>query len=159
MISLEDEITTLTLYLNLEALRFEGKFKYEINVAEEIDAYDVELPSMIIQPFAENAIWHGLMPKKEGIPTLIINFKRDAENLICEIIDNGIGRKAASKVSNKNLSAHKSTGISNTIRRLDLMSKREKKKARVEFVDLFDDDQPTGTKVIVRFPFLEFEDV
>ena len=159
LISLEDEITTLTLYLNLEALRFEGKFKYEINVAEEIDAYDVELPSMIIQPFAENAIWHGLMPKKEGIPTLIINFKRDAENLICEIIDNGIGRKAASKVSNKNLSAHKSTGISNTIRRLDLMSKREKKKARVEFVDLFDDDQPTGTKVIVRFPFLEFEDV
>lgn len=158
LISLEDEITTLSIYLKLEALRFEGKFKHEINVAEDVDAYDVELPSMIIQPFAENAIWHGLMPKHEGTPTLIINFKRDAENLICEIIDNGIGREAASKVSKKNLSAHKSTGISNTIKRLDLMSKREKKTARVEFVDLKEGDKPLGTKVIVRIPFLEFDE-
>ena len=158
LISLEDEITTLSIYLKLEALRFEGKFKHEINVAEDVDAYDVELPSMIIQPFAENAIWHGLMPKHEGTPTLIINFKRDAENLICEIIDNGIGREAASKVSKKNLSAHQSTGISNTIKRLDLMSKRENKKARVEFVDLKEGDKPLGTKVIVRIPFLEFDE-
>lgn len=158
LISLEDEITTLTIYLKLEALRFEGKFNYEINVEEDIDTYDVELPSMIIQPFAENAIWHGLMPKQDGTPTLIINFKRDVENLICEVIDNGIGREAAAKVSKKNLSAHQSTGISNTIKRLDLMSKREKKKARVEFVDLKEGDKSLGTKVIVRIPFLEFDE-
>jgi len=158
LISLEDEITTLTLYLNLEALRFEGKFKYKINVEEDVDAYDVELPSMIIQPFAENAIWHGLMPKYDGTPTLTINFKRDDENLICEIIDNGVGREAAAKVSKKNLSEHQSTGISNTVKRLDLMSKRENKKARVEFVDLKEGDKAIGTKVIVRIPFLEFEE-
>ena len=158
LISLEDEITTLTLYLNLEALRFEGKFKYEIHVAEDVDAYDVELPSMIIQPFAENAIWHGLMAKNDGTPTLNINFKRDTENLICEVIDNGIGREAASKVSKSNLSEHESTGISNTVKRLDLMSKRENKKARVEFVDLKEGDKALGTKVIVRIPFLEFEE-
>lgn len=158
LISLEDEITTLKLYLNLEALRFEGKFEYEINIAEDIDSYDVELPSMILQPFAENAIWHGLMPKRDGTPILSINFKRGEDYLICEVRDNGIGREAASKVSTKNLSEHKSTGISNTIKRLSLMSKRENKQANVEFVDLMENGKATGTSVIVRIPFLEFED-
>ena len=158
LISLEDEITTLELYLALEALRFEGKFEYKINVAENIDAYDEELPSMIIQPFAENAIWHGLMPKQDGIPMLTINFKKEAEYLICEIQDNGIGREAAPKVSKKNLSEHQSTGISNTVRRLSLMSQMENKAALVEIVDLKENEVATGTLVIVRIPFLHFEE-
>lgn len=158
LINLEDEVTTLELYLALEALRFEGKFEYKINVDGAIDTYDVELPSMIIQPFAENAIWHGLMPKQGGIPTLTINFKKTEEHLICEIQDNGIGREAASKVSKKNLSEHKSTGISNTISRLSLMSKVENKAALVEIVDLKENEAATGTLVIVRIPFLHFEE-
>jgi ligand-binding sensor domain-containing protein len=158
LVSLEDEITTLELYLKLEALRFEGKFEYKINIDEAIDAYDVELPSMIIQPFAENAIWHGLMPKQNGTPTLTINFKKVEEHLICEIKDNGVGREAASKVSKSNLSEHQSTGISNTVRRLSLMSKMENKVALVEIVDLKEGEEAMGTMVIVRIPFLHFEE-
>jgi ligand-binding sensor domain-containing protein len=158
LVSLEDEITTLELYLALEALRFEGKFEYKINIDQAIDTYDVELPSMIIQPFAENAIWHGLMPKQGGTPTLTINFKKAEEHLICEIRDNGIGREAASKVSKSNLSEHQSTGISNTVRRLSLMSKMENKVALVEIVDLKEGEEATGTMVIVRIPFLHFEE-
>ena len=157
LISLEDEITTLKLYLALEALRFEGKFEYKLNIDADIETYDLELPSMIIQPFVENAIWHGLMPKRGGIPTLTINFKKTEENLICEINDNGIGREAASKVSTKNLSEHKSTGISNTVRRLSLMSKMENKEAFVEILDLKEGGEAMGTLVIVRIPFLHFE--
>ncbi len=158
LVSLEDEITTLQLYLNLEALRFDGKFQHEITLSDDLDAYDVELPSMIIQPFAENAIWHGLMPKQDGVPMLTINFSRTPENLICEIRDNGIGREAASMVSKKNLSEHQSTGISNTVRRLSLMSKMENKEAFVEIIDLKEADVAMGTLVIVRIPFLTLEE-
>jgi sensor histidine kinase YesM len=113
---------------------------------------------MIIQPFAENAIWHGLMPKQNGTPTLTINFKKVEEHLICEIKDNGVGREAASKVSKSNLSEHQSTGISNTVRRLSLMSKMENKVALVEIVDLKEGEEAMGTMVIVRIPFLHFEE-
>jgi len=158
LISLEDELTTLRLYLELEALRFEGKFEYEFNIDKHVDAYDVELPSMIIQPFVENAIWHGLMPKRDGTPQLEINFKKGVDNIICEIKDNGIGREASSKVNKNNLSEHKSTGISNTVRRLSLMSQMENKQAHVEIIDLKEGEKATGTLVIVRVPFLHLED-
>ena len=154
-ISLENEITTLKLYLELEALRFEGKFEYELIVGEEIDTYDTELPSMIIQPFVENAIWHGLMPKRGEPPKLTVAFEQAPQHLVCIVKDNGIGRKAAGAVSKKNLSEHKSSGISNTVRRLNLLSKMEGKHANVEITDLVDEqDKALGTLVTIKIPIL-----
>ncbi len=93
-IPLRDELDALTLYLDLECLRFKDKFSYEINVDEEIDPLFYKVPTMLIQPYVENSICHGLMPREDkGI--VKIDMKLDKDHIICTIEDNGIGREAA----------------------------------------------------------------
>jgi len=155
LVSLDNEITTLKLYLELEALRFEGKFEYDFIVADEIDTYETELPSMIIQPFIENAIWHGLMPKTDASPKLEVKFILEGAHLICTVKDNGIGRAASAKINEGNRSEHQSTGISNTIRRLFLLSKMEHKQANITITDLKTaNDVALGTLVTIKIPLL-----
>jgi len=142
-ISLEKELKTLTLYLELEALRLEHKFDYSITVDTAIDQEFIKIPPLIIQPFVENAIWHGLHAKKEsGI--IDINVRETEEDvLLITITDDGIGRKAAALTKNKN-TEHKSYGIAITIERLQLLNPKN----QVQIIDLYADDQTSlGTKV------------
>lgn len=151
-ITLQEEIDTLQLYLELEKLRFDSKFSYRIDLAPDVNDYDTEIPSMIIQPFLENAIWHGLMPK-QGEALLTLTFEVEEDGLRCTIEDNGIGRSAAAAHQQGRDKKHKSTGIANTVKRLSLLSKVKDERKLMQIIDLYDDSgQPRGTRVVLRIP-------
>lgn len=152
-VSLNTELEMLTLYIELEAVRFSNKFSYKITADDNIDEDFIEIPSMVIQPFVENAVLHGLTPKKGDDLYLNIDFKlRDDESLVCTITDNGIGREAAKKLNEKKQFKHKSMGLEITTERLELYYKETGNKFSFEIVDLTDENnQPAGTKVEIVF--------
>jgi len=121
-ISLEKELEMLNLYLQLEQLRVKGNFDYAINIDEDIDPEEVNIPPMILQPFIENAIWHGLMPKHGG-GFLKLNISMDKQFLICLIEDNGIGREASSILKNQQAASgnHHSKGLKLVEERLEIL--------------------------------------
>jgi uncharacterized membrane-anchored protein YhcB (DUF1043 family) len=117
-ISLKEELETLQLYLLIESNRFDNSFHYEINVDENIDNDEIRIPPLIIQPFVENAIWHGLS-HKEGDRFIKVNIKEFDEQSICiEVMDNGIGRKKASELKSKTSTKNKSFGMEITKQRI-----------------------------------------
>lgn len=121
LISLRDELDTIRLYVDIEALRFNNAFNFKMTIAENVNVNDIRLPPLLIQPFVENAIWHGLL-LKEGDKELNINiFQKDSE-VVIEIDDNGIGRAAAEKFSNKELK-RRSFGMDITNDRLSVLEK------------------------------------
>ena len=151
-ISVNEEIETLQLYLELEMLRFEGKFEYKIELDDEIDTYDTQIPSMIIQPFLENAIWHGLMPKEDN-SKLLVEFKQEDTFILCIVKDNGIGRKASAENNKGRTQKHKSTGISNTVKRLALLSNIKDENSLMQITDLEENGKALGTVVTLKIPF------
>ena len=153
MIPLETEIQTLRLYLELEKMRFDETFVFSITKEKGIDMQSVSVPPMLIQPYLENAIWHGLAPKSAG-GVLKINFQIKNKNLICTIIDNGIGREKSAIISKKR-KGHVSTGIKNIEERINLINSLSKKSIEIHTIDLFDNNKkPEGTKIIIFFPLL-----
>ena len=149
-ITLEKEKEILEIYLDLEKLRLDDNFSYEIRLEDDIDPGEIMIPPMIVQPFVENAIWHGLLPKK-GTKTLIIEFHlEDDETLLCSITDNGIGREAsglhkANSVLNK---SHKSRGLSLVYERLNILETQFNKPFKVTIEDRKDEyGNSAGTKV------------
>lgn len=128
-ISLEEELEYLSLYLSLEKKRFGEKFNYQINIDPEIDQDDTRIPSMILQPYIENAIWHGLMPKENGGRIDIRINQRDPVHLLIEIIDDGIG------IDNSRLNkraAHESKGMKLTQERINLINQIEANPIQIE---------------------------
>lgn len=154
-IPLSGELDLLKLYIEMESLRFENKFDYIICVDEKINPESYEIPSMLIQPFVENAIWHGLLHKNEkGV--LKIRFTRMENGLEITIEDNGIGRKKAEEIKSRQVIKKISYGISITEDRIAILNSNHSKKATVQIVDLVDEkDNPSGTKVILHIPFTE----
>lgn len=155
-ISLKDELETLDLYLQMESLRFSNKFEYEIKVAEGIDTASIVIPPMLIQPYVENAIWHGLMHKKDGTPgkvEIIIN--RQDNNLICIIKDNGIGREKAAELKAQKPGSHKrSMGMQITSDRIEMINKLYDTNTSVKVVDLKNENgNASGTQVKLIIPF------
>lgn len=148
LIEFEQEIKLLELYLSLEKLRFKDKLSYQIN-CEGID--DILVPPMLIQPFIENSLLHGLL-HKEGSKTLQLNFKLE-DVLICEIIDNGIGRKRAQEIKSEQKIQHESFSSSAIQKRLEILSEHYQTRLNYTFVDLEEDGQILGTKVILRLPY------
>ena len=146
-IKLSDEIELLKNYVQLEMTRFENKFDLVLNVNNEIDADSIELPSLLIQPYVENAILHGLYNKPEK-GTLQINIHEVEDHLIFEIEDNGIGRAEAMRLRQKNFPAHKSMGIKVTEERLKLINQYGI--AGFEIEDLINDEKPCGTRVKIK---------
>jgi len=147
MIPLDEEIKLLTLYLGLEKMRFSDKFNFKLSLDEEIDL-NVEIPPMIIQPFLENAINHGIyhLNNREGkIDLRIFNQGLD---LICEIEDNGIGRTASKSFRRKN---HKSRGTQILDERIQTLNKLKTVGLQVNTIDLIVDNKAVGTKVVVKF--------
>jgi tetratricopeptide (TPR) repeat protein len=150
-ILLEDEVDMLRLYLDMEKLRFKDAFNYIIVFDENLDTGAVSIPPLLLQPFVENAVWHGLMHKKEnGLVT--ISFQVDKNTLLCNIVDNGIGRAAAAAAGSKSSQSHKSFGIRITRERLALINgNTEDEKVALVIEDLYDSaGKASGTKVSLR---------
>ena len=139
-ITLEKEIEMLELYLQLEQLRLLENFTYSLTLVNEIDTAEIKIPPMMLQPFVENAIWHGLMPK-EGERNVSIRFELQEDDLLtCTITDNGIGRAAASRLKKPETGAtHKSKGLSLVYERLKILQQQYQQLFQVAITDLPDD--------------------
>ncbi|HEY0653577.1 MAG TPA: PAS domain S-box protein [Chryseosolibacter sp.] len=145
-IKLAEEIEMLKHYVNLEMTRFENKFNFVLTVAPDIDADSIEIPSLLVQPYVENAILHGLYNKKSEGTLRISVFERD-EILTFEIEDDGVGREEARRLKSKNAPAHKSMGIKITEERLKLIN--ESNNVALQIIDLNNGHGPAGTKVVI----------
>jgi len=139
-------------YLELEKLSTNNKFEFSIKISEDIEAENTEIPPMMIQPFVENAIIHGVK-QKDGQGEIMLNFVLQGKRIICEVIDNGIGRKASSENKSQTRKNHKSTGILVTKKRLEQFQIQTSLELGVEFIDLIEHDQASGTKVVIAMPF------
>ncbi len=153
-IPIEDEVESLQLYLQLESLRFSHQFSYDILVDPDIDQEEEMIPPMLIQPFAENAIWHGLLPK-DSAGSLSIRLMRNNDLLRCIIEDNGIGRDKAQEIAGRKRHGHKSAGMKNTAKRLNMLQQKSGNENRIQglkVVDLYEQDQASGTRVEIMIP-------
>ncbi|MEO9816613.1 MAG: tetratricopeptide repeat protein [Flavobacteriaceae bacterium] len=152
-ISLAEELETVELYMNIENIRFSNEIDFKIDVAEDINVENIKVPSLALQPFLENSLWHGLSPK-EGEKIIHLKVKKKKESFISiEIIDNGVGRGAAETNKENRVLKRKSVGIRITKERLANFSKDYQNNFVVDIVDLFDDTgNPKGTKVILDIP-------
>ena len=152
-VTLEKELETLRLYIELEAMRFKEKVKYNITVAPEIDLQYIEIPPLLIQPYVENAIWHGLMHKQNG-GTINIQVTQTAEHtLMIEIADDGIGREKAVELKSKSATRQKSFGLNMTAERVRIINQLYQIDATIKITDLKDNDNnATGTIVNITIP-------
>jgi ligand-binding sensor domain-containing protein/two-component sensor histidine kinase len=154
-ISLKDELETLDLYLQMEALRFKGKFEYEINVDKEIDINATVIPPMLIQPYVENAIWHGLMHKNNGTTGKVqILISKNENKLLCVIQDNGIGRTRAEEIKAQKSAKHKqSMGMRITQDRIEMINKLYDTNTSMKIMDLQDiEGNSEGTRIELVIP-------
>jgi sensor histidine kinase YesM len=150
LVLLSEEIEALRLYIEMESLRFEQKFTYEMIMSHEVDPDYIEIPPMLLQPYVENAIWHGLLHKEDGVGHLRMELKQEDNLLICIIEDNGIGREKASAMRKHAHPKKKSMGMKITSERLALLERQRGIKAQVEVADLVAaDGSSLGTRVVV----------
>lgn len=149
LIALEAEIEALEIYLQLEFIRFDNVLNYKIEVSPAINEESMMIPSLLIQPFVENALKHGLLHRKSN-RLLTVSFEGKEEGFRCEIEDNGVGRKAARKINMMRHKEHQSYATSAIAQRIELLNNKGENKISVETVDLYDEnEQATGTKVII----------
>lgn len=148
-ISLETELHALKLYIDMESMRFLDSFEWKIIVDPEISTDNIMLPPLLLQPYVENAIWHGLMQAPADYQKkLMIHVYPLEDNIVIEIIDNGIGRQKALEIKSKDGNKNKSHGITLSQERLKLMKKLQGRKAEIFIEDLYDAQQkPSGTRV------------
>lgn len=147
-ISISNEVEYLELYLSLEKLRFDEKFKYKIYIDPNINDKLVHIPSMILQPFVENAIWHGISPQA-GVGELVIEFVKNDDTLTIIVFDNGVGIDTS--IVNK--STHKSLGIKITNERLSIMRKIYNEEFSMKIIRVENTNQElSGTKVTLKIP-------
>ncbi len=153
-IPIKEELDSLELYLELEALRFKEKFDWTINVDEDIDVLLYKIPTMLIQPYAENSITHGLM-NKEGKGNIMIDLKLLSDSILISIEDNGIGRQKAMQIKNEKNRNHQSLGTTITESRLKLVNELYGKSMKIKYTDLKDEEgSPTGTRVEIHIPII-----
>ncbi len=151
-IPLTEELNCLKLYMDLEILRFEKPFIYEIH-CNEIEKSSVMIPSLLIQPFVENAIWHGLHPDEERNGKITINLNMENDMLHCEVADNGVGRFHLLNLKGNGSGTRKSLGIALTEHRLRLSNPTHPEATGIIFQDLKDESgKNTGTCIHIRIP-------
>jgi len=153
-ITLTQELETLELYIKMERLRFQEKFDYKLQISNQVDTNACLLPPLILQPFVENAIWHGLMHlKSDGELNILI--AKDGDYIDCIIDDNGIGRESAARIKTKSAVKHKSHGIRITEERLKLDNELNKIGAKITIEDKHDElANSAGTKVTISLPMI-----
>jgi two-component system, LytTR family, sensor kinase len=153
-VSLRDELEALRLYLELEMIRFKDKFDYEITVDDEIDTLLYKVPTMLIQPYVENSISHGLIPC-EGKGLVKIDLKLENEYISCTIEDNGIGRDAAQEQKRKKEVNHNSLGTQIVASRLELVNALYGTSLKTIYTDLKSPaGDPEGTLVKIQIPIM-----
>ncbi|MFT3747670.1 MAG: 7TM diverse intracellular signaling domain-containing protein [Agriterribacter sp.] len=148
-ISLHDEIETCKLYLRLEAMRFDEKLSYTVAMDNNVDLKSIYVPALIIQPFIENAIWHGIIPKEEG-GAVQITVMKENDTVKIMVEDNGIGRVASRQNKSVSGPAHQSKGINLTQSRLELDNLLRQRKAKLEIIDKMDEKgMAEGTTIVI----------
>lgn len=151
LVSLEEEIDRIKLYLALEMMRFNDKFDYELNISDEVDAESLMIPPMIMQPFIENSIIHGILPNKKVKGKIEVNIYPENNTVKILIKDNGIGLSASRKNKSTNEGDHRSMGMEITSKRVELM--REDSVNHVEIIGPVDrynsSNEPVGTQVVI----------
>ncbi|MBK8111177.1 MAG: histidine kinase [Saprospiraceae bacterium] len=151
-VSLEEEFKILKLYIDLEHRRSNGKFEYQLQLDPSLDAAKVKILPLILQPFIENAIWHGLGKKEEGGFLLVSISQKDEHNMEVVIEDNGVGRKKETATQ----SDSNPLGQSITQQRLEKLMEVSRKNAEVQIIDLFDQQgKAAGTRVVLCLPIIE----
>ncbi|HUC80602.1 MAG TPA: histidine kinase, partial [Flavisolibacter sp.] len=148
LVPLQKELVSLKLYVELEHRRSNQKFDYCISVDEDLDVNAVMVPPLLLQPYIENAIWHGLNPKKTH-GDLCISIRRRDNTLHCVVEDNGIGREASLKLKDTH---HKSMGLNISLQRIQLMQKEAGIEAAVSITDKATNGEPAGTKIEIILP-------
>ena len=154
MVTLAQEIEGLDLYLSLEAMRFKGRFEYQINT-NHIDLESIVIPAMLLQPFIENAIIHGVLPNENIKGKIEVTLTSERNILTIQIDDNGIGIKNSLRLKELVVGDHKSQGMEITAKRIDLIKKISNK--GFEIIGPFQvggiDSQVSGTRVLLKIPF------
>ena len=152
LITLAEEIEVLELYLSLEHMRFEKSFQYSIQVEEDMEIEEILVPSMLLQPYVENALWHGLMHKKDD-RQLNISFRKQSDEVYeCIIEDNGIGRSKALELKKQQSKTkpHISHGMAICQNRIELLQKQGQH-AVLEITDKYDaNNEGSGTQVLIE---------
>jgi sensor histidine kinase YesM len=150
LITLEEELKMLGLYLDMERLRFENSFDYNITYTNDVDAAAVLIPPLLLQPFCENAIWHGLM-HKDGHGHLNINILKEKEFLNCIITDDGVGRERAEALNSLSAKKEKSMGLKITAERLSLFNGEKEMNHFYEMDDVINENGSVeGTKISIK---------
>ncbi|MBD1259880.1 tetratricopeptide repeat protein [Maribacter polysiphoniae] len=152
-IPLAEELETVELYMNIENIRFSNEINFKITIDKDIDIHTIKIPSLILQPFLENALWHGLS-SKTGEKSIDLHVSRGNNNFIdISITDNGVGRDAAETIKKSKVLKRKSVGIEITKERLANFAKDYQNTFDVTIIDLFDEKKKaTGTKVVLHLP-------
>ena len=149
-ISLFDEIETCKLYLQLETMRFDTKFSYAVNVENSIDLKSIQVPALIVQPFIENAIWHGIVPRNTG-GHVSLNVLKKNDIVEVAVEDDGIGRETSQQNKSTSGLAHQSRGVNLTLSRLELNNQLQQRQAKLQIIDKKDENgMAKGTTVIIK---------
>ncbi|QEC41142.1 sensor histidine kinase [Pseudobacter ginsenosidimutans] len=151
-ISIESESRYLSSYLELESMRFGHSFIYDIEVDPAIDPDNTFIPTMILQPYVENSIRHGLRYRQDGVKSVRVIFRKRGNTLVCIVEDNGIGRKKAAELKSFMHVEYQSKGMTLTAERIAALNRRQDIPITVDVIDMEEDGNATGTQVIVRFP-------
>jgi len=149
LIPIDKEIESLQNYLELEQLRFHDKFNFEIRSSENVE-FNMGLPPLLVQPFVENAILHGMVPK-EGHGHIVVDFDVKNGQLLCTIQDDGIGIASSQALKENSMTAHKSMALEITKKRLEIMESKTSKSAQIDIAET-NENGMTGTRVTLRLP-------
>lgn len=154
-ISLKQELDTLGLYIELEQLRFENSFTYDLYVEPQIEQEVLMIPALLLQPYIENAIWHGLMPLKTRLGIISLCVVEQDNCLKITITDNGVGRTASDQIQKKIVNkTHQSIGMELTGKRIELFGLDSKFSLKI--IDNYNEQhEPTGTTVEIILPMIE----
>lgn len=150
-VPLSSELEVLELYLKLEHARFDDKFDFSFSVDESINVDSTEIPPMLVQPYIENAVWHGLRYKEEK-GFLKVHFQMEGNNLMAVIEDNGIGREKSKELKTNNQMKSKSTAMKNIEGRLEILNDLHRTNLDVQVEDFSPDELDTGTRVRIKIP-------
>jgi sensor histidine kinase YesM len=160
MVTLSQEIERLDLYLSLECMRFKDRFDYKIDCDPTIDMDSVVIPAMILQPFVENSIIHGILPNESQKGLILVKLFKEADSLLIEITDNGIGIDQSIKNKSAYDGDHRSQGMEITTKRIELLNKLSDLKFEIKGPFQIEDDNHSikGTGVILKMQAENLED-
>jgi LytS/YehU family sensor histidine kinase len=152
MVTLQEEAELLRLYVELEAMRSKNKFSFQLKIAPDVDIFNIEIPSMLFQPFIENAITHGIF-NLDRHGHLVVSFHIDDSCLIGIIEDDGVGRKKASELNVNSHKNHASRGMEIVKERIRVLNYMENSRIEMSVIDKTSSSgEPEGTRIIIKIP-------